>query len=130
MRALRRAQAARRLDFGDDDLVRLLAPPVCCGSIANSVWMRLLAGVMRALPSEARVNEADHAGGAALQLADRPRLVFVGIGAGQAHQHAVARRERPGRAPLLLDDEDLRFGIVGTGDRPAAPRDRHRHPGR
>ena len=64
------------------------------------------------------LEQSDHALRAALQAPDGARLVDVGIGLLQRHQHAVAGGERPVDL-LVVDDDDLGLGVIGAlVDRP------------
>ena len=73
--------------------------------------IRLSVGVEAAEAVLAFLEQPDHPLGAALQAADGTRLVDVGIGLLERHQHAVAGGKRPVDL-LVVDDDDLRLGVV------------------
>src|SRR5262245_58213975 len=95
----RRAHWSAGLDFGDHDLAGFDAGDAA--GVDGELGADALVGrgdAERAVGGAG--DETDHAGGARLQLADRTRLVFVGIDAVEPHQNAIAGAEL--RTALLL----------------------------
>ncbi len=89
------------------------AVPISCGWIENSVLIRLSVGVRRPKPSLPFSNSPTTRCARLSKPPDRARLVDVGIGLLQRHQHAVAGGQRPVDL-LVVDDDDLRLGVVGA----------------
>ncbi len=87
------------------------ALPISRGWMENSVLIRLSVGVNAAEPVLALLEQPDHPLRAAFEPSDGARLVDIGVGLLQRHQHAVARGQGPIDL-LVVDDDDLRLRIV------------------